>query len=360
MSKKLKIFTIGGATFDVFVKADDQNLVTMHTLESKNKYLAFPYGAKVKVQEVLESYGGGGTNTAVTFARMGFDTYFIGKVGEQYGEQVFRNLENSGVNCSLAKQTDKDKTGFSTIINTFDGDRTLLYYAGANRFFTADDLPMKELETADWIFLSHITEENSKIPHKLLKLLKANPNIKLAWNPGHEQIEQGAKVWKDLLAHTEVVFLNKEEASQFTGLPYELAGNKKADPKKHICNKCFLPPYADNVEAILKNLCDYGVKYAVVTDGRNGSQASDGKDHYFCSVKSHRRVDVLGAGDAFSSGFVSALMKGFALKRALIYGTLNAGSVVNCPGAQNGLLDKDTVKTAYQKNNITVKQSKIN
>lgn len=360
MPKKPKIFTIGGATFDIFVKADDQTIVEMKTQDSCTKWLSLPYGAKVKVQEVSESFGGGATNTAVTFAGQGFEVYFIGKIGEQYGDRVLENLEKHGVFTQFAKMTKRDKTGFSTIINTFDGDRTLLAYPGANRFFSAKDLPLKELATADWIFLNHLAEMDSNIPAEILKILKHNPRIKLAWNPGHEQIVQGVKKWKQLLAHTEVLFMNKEESAAFTRTPYKLAGVKKDDPKHHVCDdQCFLPPYADDATEILKILTGYGVKTAVVTDGRNGAQASDGKQRYFCPVLSHRRVDTLGAGDAFASGFTSALMKNLPLKTALLYGTLNAGNAVMHPGAQNGLLDAEAMEKALKKSNIKVESTKL-
>ena len=355
-SNKIKIFTIGGATFDIFVQAEDQSLITFQTPKASRKWLAFPHGGKVRVKAVLETFGGGATNTAVTFAGMGFETYFVGMIGKEYGEKVLGNLAAHGICSDYVCLTDKDRTGFSNIINTFDGDRTLLYYAGANRFFKAQHLPLEALKTADWIFLSHMADRKSKVPMKLLELLKKYPHIKLAWNPGREQIEEGIEVWKDLLKHTEVLFLNKEEAAQFTGIHYQLAGNKQDDPGKHVCNeKCFLPPYADDSSGALKALIKKGVKVAVITDGRNGVQANDGKKSYFCSVLTNKRVDTLGAGDAYASGFTSALMKGLPLNMALIYGTINAGSVVNHPGAQNGLMTELEMKKAMKKNKIEVK-----
>jgi ribokinase len=360
MPKKQKIITVGGATYDIFVKADDQTIMTMKTPDSCNSWLSFPHGAKVKVQEVQEAFGGGATNTAVTFARQGFDVCFIGKVGEEYGDRVFENLEKEGVDCHHAKKTTRDKTGFSTIINTFDGDRTLLAYPGANRFFTAKDLPLDVLAGADWIFLNHLTEMHSKIPDKILEVLKANPKIKLAWNPGHEQITEGVRKWKKLLARTEILFVNKQEAASFTRTSYQLAGVKKDDPKDHVCNsKCFLPPYADDVHDILEVFLAQGVKNVVVTDGRNGSQATDGRYHYFCPVLSHRRVDTLGAGDAYASGFTSALIKNLPLKTAMLCGTLNAGNAVMHPGAQNGLLRAEEMEKALKKCNIKVKSTKF-
>jgi len=312
------------------------------------------------VNQVMESFGGGATNTAVTFARNGFDVNFVGKVGKQYGDRVFDNLEKEGVDCQYALQTSRGKTGFSTIINTFDGDRTLLAYPGANQYFTAKDLPIEDLKAADWIFLNHLAGGGEDILKALIKILKANPKIKLAWNPGHEQIKQGTRKWKELLKRTTILFVNKEEAAAFSRIAYQPAGVKKDDPKAHeYSHSKVLPPYADDVTEILKVFADIGVKNTVITDGRNGSQATDGKRHYFCPILSHKRVDTLGAGDAFASGFTVAMAKRLPLKTALIYGTLNAGNAVMHPGAQNGLLTADQMKAALRKSDIKVKSTKL-
>ena len=358
--RKPKIFTIGGATFDIFVQAQDQSIFSVRTPDSFKKWLGFPHGSKVKVNRVMEAFGGGATNTAVTFARNGLDVCFVGKVGKEYGDRVFDNLEKEGVDCRYARQTSRDKTGFSTIINTFDGDRTLLAYPGANQYFTAKDLPVKELEKADWIFLNHLAGGGEDILKALIKILKANPKIRLAWNPGHEQIKQGPKKWKELLKRTHILFVNKEEAAAFSRVAYKPAGVKKDDPNAHICMYGdLLPPYADDVTEILRFFAGMGVKNTVITDGRNGCQATDGKKHYFCPILSHKRVDTLGAGDAFASGFTVAMAKKLPLKAALIYGTLNAGNAVMHPGAQNGLLTAAEMKAALKKSKIKVKSTKL-
>jgi len=358
--KKPKIFTIGGATYDIFVQAEDQSIFSMMTPDSFKKWLGFPHGGKVKVNQVLEAFGGGATNTAVTFARQGFDVCFVGKVGDEYSERVFTNLEKEGVDCCHAKQTSRDKTGFSIIVNTFDGDRTLLAYPGANRFFTAKDLPLEALRQADWIFLNHLAGGGEDIHRALITLLKKNPKIKLAWNPGHEQIAQGVKKWAELLKRTEVLFVNKEEAAAFSRIPYMPAGVKKDDPKAHECmHRGLLPPYADDVTEILRFFTKLGVRNTVITDGRNGSQATDGIRHYFCPILTHKRVDTLGAGDAFASGFTVAMVKRLTLHSALLYGTLNAGHAVMHPGAQNGLLTAAEMDEALRESEIKVKSTKL-
>jgi len=357
---KPKIFTIGGATFDIFVHSRDQGIMEFSTPEEREKWLCLKHGGKIKVKEVVETFGGGATNTGIAFSRMGFDVCTCAKIGAEHGDDVIENLRKEGVCTDFVRKTSRDKTAFSDIINTFDGDRTVLAYGGANRFFDAKDLPLKELEKADFIFLNHLAKKGSQIPKELLKILKKNPNIKFAWNPGKEQLEQGVKKWKSLLKRTEILFVNKEEAALFTKTPYRLAGIKKHDPKYHVHTASkFLPPYADDVSEIMLEFFKYGVKYVVITDGRNGAQASDGERIYFCPVVSTKRVDTLGAGDSFASGFTSAMILGKSLKTALIYGTLNANSVVNHFGAQKGLLTKTEMNKRYKAQDICVTSAKL-
>ena len=358
--KKQKFFTIGGATFDIFIKPEVHGIMRFTTSEEIADWLCLNYGGKVRIEHMEESFGGGGTNTAVGFSRMGFDAAFVGKVGSEYGDRVIGNLESAGVDTSFIKSTSRDKTGFSTILSTFKGDRTVLAYSGANCHFSAKDLPLKELEKADWIFLNHLSEKNSHIPGELLKILKKNPHIKLAWNPGHEQIEAGITKWKELLRRTDILFLNKEEASRFSRTPFKLAGLISEDSGCFVpISKPFLPPYADDISEIMMKFLRAGVKKVVITDGQNGAQATDGEKLYFCPVVSTKRLDTTGAGDAFASGFTSAIATGLGLKTALKYGTLNSYNVIHFSGAQAGLLTRGELEKRLKKVDICVTGTKL-
>jgi ribokinase len=355
MQKKPKIFSIGGATFDIFIKAHDQSIVNIRTPESEQELLCFPYGGKVKIDEVHETFGGGATNTSVAFSRMGFDAYFVGMVGTEYGNRVLDNLKEEKVHAEFASRTNLDKTSFSTILNTFEGERTVLAYSGANQYFRSEHLPLNALATADWIFLNHLTDEDSKVPWELLKILEKHPRIKLAWNPGSEQCQRGIQKWKPLLDRTEILLLNKEEAACLANTPFKPAGIKHENPKFH-CHvpNSHLPPYADDVGDIFDRFLKTGVKTVVVTDGKNGAQACDSKRAYFCPVVTHKIVDTLGAGDAFASGFTSAFVLGESLKDALRYGTLNANGVISYFGAQRGLLTRKGMEKEFGKCELEV------
>jgi sugar/nucleoside kinase (ribokinase family) len=217
------------------------------------------------------------------------------------------------------------------------------------------------MSRTDWIFLNHLSEPSSKIPGEILRLLKKHPSVRLAWNPGKEQFTDGIGKWKDLLAHTDVLFLNKEEAAQFSGIPYHPAGMKSEDPKffTHI-KRGFLPPYADDVSDILHAFLKTGVKNVVITDGGNGSQATDSRRLYFCPVLRHKRVDSTGAGDAFASGFTAGLMLGKTVKDCLRFGTINAYHVIQQFGAQKGLLTLEAMESEAKTLDICVESTKLN
>jgi len=358
--KKPKIFSIGGATYDIYVKTSDQAIMTLGTTKTRDAYLCLKHGGKVLVDEVIETFGGGATNTSVAFSRMGFEAYFVGVIGDTYGDRVLENLKKEKVSTKYSRTTNKEKTAFSVIINTFDGDRTVLAYPGANKYLCAKDFPFEAMKNADLIYLNHLSEQDNLMHDKLEKFLYQNPNVQLAWNPGKEQLVQGLKKWKKLLKRTQILFLNKEEAALLTGIQYKLAGIKKEDPKHHVhYAKNFLPPYADDVSEIMIKLLECGVKTVVITDGRNGAQVTDGKEIYFCPVVTTKRVDTLGAGDSFASGFVSARLLRKDLKMALVYGTLNANSVVGTYGAQPGLLHRNEMEKRSGKHQLEITHTRL-
>ena len=103
MQKTPRIFTIGGATFDIFVKAADQAIMRFFTPDERDEWLCLRYGGKVRVDEVVETFGGGATNTSVAFARMGFDANFVGNIGAEYGDKVIDNLEKESVCTDFVK-----------------------------------------------------------------------------------------------------------------------------------------------------------------------------------------------------------------------------------------------------------------
>ena len=131
MSKK--VITIGSATMDVFVECDDAAVLSVRYKEGSNNFMSYPYGAKLEINDFDSQVGGGGVNTAMNFANLGYKTSVICKVGDDiYSKGIFKALEEKKVDLTNVIQDKSISTGFSIILTSFEGDRTVLAHRGAN------------------------------------------------------------------------------------------------------------------------------------------------------------------------------------------------------------------------------------
>ena len=67
---KYDVISFGSATLDVFIKSPDLKVAKSNEVYT-GQALIVPYGAKCEVEKLVVCSGGGGTNTAVGFSRLG-------------------------------------------------------------------------------------------------------------------------------------------------------------------------------------------------------------------------------------------------------------------------------------------------
>ena len=62
----------------VYLKSNaDANIVSVNSKDRKADYMSYRYGAKLDITDFDTKVGGGGVNTAVNFANLGYDTSAI-------------------------------------------------------------------------------------------------------------------------------------------------------------------------------------------------------------------------------------------------------------------------------------------
>lgn len=307
-----KTMSIGGATYDLFVRVPHQ-IIEAH---GKHKHFSLPLGEKVPVDNIVETCGGGACNTATGLSRLGCDASFEGVIAsDQWGEKLIEKMKKEKVNTDLATIVEGEVSSFSIILSASSGERVILYEGGTNMHLHEMTFDRDALKQMDWIYLNHIQEESCSIQDDIVAMLIDHSEARLTWNPGGCQIDRGITEKQNamLLKETDLMLLNKEEALRFTK-------TETIDEAMHI----------------LKNA---GVTIICITDGSRGTAATDGKILYHCPVLQDVNVlDTTGAGDAFGTGVTWALLEGMNLPDALRAGTINAASVVSALGAQAGLL----------------------
>src|SRR3989344_5907252 len=97
MSNMYDIVSIGSATRDVFINADEFKLLNVADFPT-GKGLSFPLGSKIEIKKIVFTSGGGGTNTATTFARQGLSTACVGAIGTDLnGDEVLNELAKENI-----------------------------------------------------------------------------------------------------------------------------------------------------------------------------------------------------------------------------------------------------------------------
>lgn len=328
-----KTISIGGATYDLFVRTNQDAVTTCNKLEA----FAIPLGEKIRVKEVIETCGGGASNSAVGLSRLGCDASFCGIIGsDQWGEALQKNFHNEGVNTTCTVIVEGEMTSFSIVLSASSGERVILYEPGTNTHLHDANFNREEVANADWVYLNHIQEHSCVIQDDIVDILAGDEDVRFTWNPGGCQIDMGFEAVNNqkLLEHTDMLQLNKEEAARFT--------------KK------------ESIEEALQAFVDAGVQTTCITDGSNGTIATDGKNIYHCPIiKNEEIVDTTGAGDSFGTGVTWALVEGFDLPTALRAGSINAASVVGHIGAQRGLLTDTQMRSRLESVQLDVAVSPL-
>lgn len=330
------VMTIGSATMDVFVESDEGRIVSVYTKTAQNDFMAYPYGSKVEIDGFSSHVGGGGVNAASSFAKLGFKTGAIVKIGEDcFSSSIIGQLVANGVDSANVIKDKNLTSGFSIILVSFQGDRTVLAQRGANAEIKKDDLPLEAIKNSKFLYIAPLNGNSGKILSYLAQFAQEN-GVMTCVNAGSTSIKRGFNYLKPILETAEVVVMNKEEASMCTKV--EVRPDTKSEK---FSNEEFHPDIVEMLKML--KVADYQV--IVITDGKNGAYAYDGKKLYHCPIFKGEVVSSLGAGDAFASTFCAMLGKTkLDIEKSLMLASINSGSVVSKFSATEGLLSFEELK----------------
>ncbi|MBT7553277.1 carbohydrate kinase family protein, partial [bacterium] len=263
---------------------------------------------------------------AVNLATLGIKTQTILSLGQDtVGQAIMQNLQSKKVDTRLIQKISKKNSGLSSIINVGSFNEHVIFaYRGANNDIDLSEKVVKKINTP-WVYLTSLS---GKSANKLSALFNhcQKRNIKVAWNPGSNQLKLGLKKLSKFIKATCVFDVNRDEALEL------LVGLKKGEVK-------------NNIRVILKELHKWGQDYTVVTDGPKGAYVYDGKKVHFLAALKRKGINTTGAGDSFGSGLVAGLIKyDDDIVKALKLGIYNSNSVIMKIGAQEGILTPSDLK----------------
>ena len=355
----MHVITIGGATQDVFLSYHGADSITIAKRNVAEHYMLFESGEKIEVDSISYITGGGATNSAVSFKQQGFDVTTFCKIGlDHVGDFVLDSLHKFGIKTNLLRRSNTYETGKSFIINSLQGERTIFAFRGANNHLDLTPLVCDELNMADLLYITSLSNESATILPSLIACAQ-NFNIPIAINPGSSQLAKGAAGLKLALKHVKILILNSSEAHTFmisliesndsykhalkTQQPHETTAVSNCSP--YLLNN----PIAYNnlyfsMQQFFKEVLTMGPEIVVITNGANGVYVATNEEILFHPSIKTEVVDTVGAGDAFGSCFTGSLIQGHSIEKSLRRGVINSASVLRFLGAKEGLLTNDQLE----------------
>ena len=314
--EKPYILAIGDIFTDAFIKLREDE-ARIDTDPDGSKRLSLPFGSKPPYDsvEIVQAVGPS-PNAAVSFSRLGLNAGLMAFLGDdQPGKDSFEYLHQENIDTSTVVAAEGMKSNYYYVLR-YGADRTILV---KNEEY--DYSWVTPATTPDWIYLSLISDASWQLHEDMIAYLEANPDTKLAFQPGTFHFKWGAEKLAAIYSRSHIVVMNREEAVDVTGASY------------------------DSLKDLANALHALGPKIVVITDGPNGSYASyDGK---LVSIPNYpdpaAPVDRTGAGDAFASTIVAALALGESIETALTWAPINSMNVVQHLGAQAGLLKREDI-----------------
>ncbi len=347
----MKVFTVGGATQDIFIHYTHPESLVIKSARETRSYLLLEKGAKITVETLSYSTGGGATNSALSFTKLGCSVTTLIKVGVgKAGQYIIDHLIDQNIDTQYIKKDFDTGTGLSYIIPSFEGDRTIFVYRGANAHLQLSDLPFDAIKDADVLYITALHGNSAHVLLPLVTFAKKH-KLKVALNPGAEQLTSGFQDLEKALAYVDIFILNSDEAKKFLlSLAQQLTPKDLEAKIKIPHNLKTLPDlikslvYIENINFNLKDFCKEmfarGPSIVVVTNGEEGVYVAHKKSVYFYPSLPAKIVDTVGAGDAFGSCFAAYVFGGEKIPHSLMYGILNSQSVISYEDATTGLLTR--------------------
>ena len=316
----IDILCIGDAVVDIFLQIPKDN--PHFGLDKEKNKLFIDYGYKINLENYVKDIGGNACNTAVGISRLGKSVGLCAEIGkDEFSQLIVNKLENENINTNFISQNQSKKTSFSVSLN-YKGERTLLVeHVQRPHLFNIDTT------SARFIYLTSLGNIWENAYQNTLDFIKSSHSL-LAFNPGTLQINNKDNLIMEIIRNTDYLFLNKQEAEKLLYGKEALVSDKSKT----------------SIKKLLFALKSSGAKNVILTDSYNGSYVQDEINNiYHLEIVKVEVIEKTGAGDAYTAGFIGAILNNQSIPDAMRWGAVNDSSVVRKIGAQDGLLKKSDI-----------------
>ena len=293
METNKKIIVVGSCNTDMVIRVD---------------HLPEP-GETIIGHDFITNQGGKGANQAMAVKRLGGETAFIARLGnDDFGAKSLRLLTEEGIDTSFVRLTDGVSTGVALIPVDDKGENSIIVSSGANALLSPLDIEEAEplFEKASILLMQLETPVPTLISAaRLAKQFGA----KVVLNPAPYPKEP---LPIELLELVDIITPNETEAAGMSGV-------KVIDE-----------------DSALKAICEIqkqGVGNVIITAGASGAYTSTEGQLVRIPSEKVKVVDTTAAGDTFCGALCVALSKGTDMVQAIRFANKAASLSVTRLGA---------------------------
>lgn len=285
-------------------------------------------------ESTLTAVGGDAANQAVVLSKLGNRVALIANMGKDpIGEQIFRSLEQDGVDMRYAIRDGILRSNLSVAVIKPDGERSFLFGKGEG------DLDVS-MNTIDLSVLDH----TRAVSLGSLYLLK--------------EMDQGGAASLFRLAREKKVLTFADMTADAYGIgpegiasvyPYTDYLMPSYEEALYTCGK-------EDVDDIADYFLARGVKNVVLKLGSDGCFVKNSGDRFYMDPYPVRTVDTTGCGDNFCGGFICGILSGMSLQDSARFACAAGAINACCLGAHEAVKSREQV-TEFMK---TAPQSRLN
>lgn len=322
---KLDVVGVGAALVDVLAEVPEAYIAqqgltkgAMRLIEAEEAVTLYK-----SMPPAQETSGGSVANSIAVLASLGGAAGFIGKVAkDQLGDVFAHDMKAQGVNFVSGTSPTSLPTGRCLIAVTPDGERTMSTSLGCNVDFGAADLSETLISSAKVVYLEGYAFDR--------------PAQKEAFYAAAKIAKQSGTDVALTLSDSFCVERHRDDFLAFIKSDVDvLFANEKEITSLYQC---------EFDEAVAQAAAH--VKVAVVTRSEKGAIIRRGGEIAQVAAASAKVVDVTGAGDAYSAGFLFGYTRGKSLGEAGRIGALCAAEVISHFGARPQANLKELVAAA--------------
>lgn len=272
------------------------------------------------IETIETNVGGDAANEAVIMAKLGMKVGLATEVGgDSTGQEMLDYMKKFGVDTSNVVVREGKKTRTNIVAIRADGERHFLVFPMTFDEYGKEDLDYEMLKHTKMVSIGSI-HMYTGLDLALVDYLKAAKEAGCITSADmvSNQTKMPLSFLKECCQYLDYFVPSEGEVEEIFG--------EKIDPKK-----------------AAEEFLSWGAKNVVIKLGSKGCFVKNAREEFMVPSFKVDAIDTTGAGDNFTAGFLTAVMKGWDLKKCATFAAAVGSIAVQSIGANTGVKNIEQV-----------------